>query len=120
MGLREAIRWLKGRPADVRGRGAMDRKEALRLLRSGPDGVREWNRRRKPDRGMPLPEMLDLSGADLSRKDLSDADLRRTVLASAHLQEAILHRADLRGGILNGADLGRADVREALLNGADL
>ncbi len=38
----------------------MDRDEALRLLRGGPEGIDEWNRRREADAEIP-----DL-GADCS------------------------------------------------------
>src|SRR6516162_9129122 len=49
---------------------AIDRDEALRLLRAGGDGVRQWNERL--DGGEWIP---DLSGADLNRADLSRANL---------------------------------------------
>ena len=39
--------------------GDMDRDEALKLLRGGEDGVKEWNRRRKKGEAIPI-----LSGAD--------------------------------------------------------
>jgi hypothetical protein len=83
----------------------MDRDEALRLLKGGTDGVREWNQRR--GRGEEIP---DLSGADLSKTDLRWADLHRVVL----------HVADLVGADLRGADLEGADLRGADLEGAQL
>ena len=39
----------------------MDCDEAIRLLKGGPDGIREWNQRREQDEEIP-----DLRGADLS------------------------------------------------------
>jgi hypothetical protein len=59
----------------------MDRDEALRLLRGGPDGVRQWNSRRSNDRRIE---------ADLSRADLIGADLSRADLIGALLREADL------------------------------
>ena len=88
----------------------MDRDEALKLLKSGEEGIREWNQRRRADEAIP-----DLSGADLRRAYLSGADL-----SSANLRRAILNTADLSGAILSGADLVRADLFGADLSGADL
>jgi hypothetical protein len=51
---------------------AMDRNEAIRLLRGGRDGVREWNERR--ERGEEIP---DLGEADLFTAALSGPDLSR-------------------------------------------
>ena len=31
----------------------MDRDEAIKLLKGGPDGIREWNQRRKQDEEIP-------------------------------------------------------------------
>jgi hypothetical protein len=49
----------------------VDRDEALRLLRGGEDGVREWNQRRR--QGEEIPDLLraDLRGA----KDLTQAQI---------------------------------------------
>jgi uncharacterized protein YjbI with pentapeptide repeats len=93
----------------------MDRDEAIRLLRGGPDGVREWNERR--GRGEEIP---DLDGADLRMAHLigavlGRADLRGADLIGADLREAVLGRVDFRKAVLRGAVLGRAT-----LNGADL
>jgi hypothetical protein len=113
----------------------MDRDEAIRLLKGGPDGVREWNERR--ERGEEIPHLFGadlrgavlseadlrkahLNGADLSGADLSGADLRKAHLLEADLSEAHLSGAYLSGAYLSGAYLGGADLRKAHLNGADL
>ena len=116
--------------------------EIVALLRTGPKGVREFNRR-------PLEERryLDLRKADLSKLDLSGlkltwmrldgADLSGSNLANATAHEAgknyvpasfvgaKLAGCDLTGANLSqckftGADLGRAVLRNASLFGAPL
>lgn len=108
----------------------MDRDEALRLLRGGPEGVAKWNRRRAADEEIPdLTEAdlhgahlhgADLGGADLSRADLRGADLGGAFLRGAKLTGAKLTGADLRGANLGGADLTWADLTGANLTRADL
>ncbi len=69
----------------------MDRDEALKLLRGGEDGVKEWNRRRKKGEAIPI-----LSGADgqslqaiadglVSLVRQSRAELRQSQGTSSHL-----------------------------------
>ena len=48
----------------------MDRDEALKLLKSGEEGIREWNQRRRPGEAIP-----DLGGANLYRAALFFANL---------------------------------------------
>jgi hypothetical protein len=88
----------------------VDRDEAIRMLKGGEDGVREWNQRRKQGEEIP----------DLSRAHLRGADLRRADLRGAVLSEAVLRRADLRGAVLRGAVLSEADLSWAVLRRADL
>jgi hypothetical protein len=108
----------------------MDRDEALRLLRDGPDGVREWNERRERNEAIPDLSVADLSdadlrgavlrGADLRRADLSDADLRGADLRGADLRGADLRGADLRGAVLRGADLSEARCQDTVFGNVDL
>jgi hypothetical protein len=118
----------------------MDQDEARKLLKGGPDGVAEWNRRRESGEGIPdLSEAIlkranlgganlggaDLSEADLSEADLSEADLSGTDLSGANLSDAYLRGADLRRANLRGAhlieaDLSGANLIEANLRGANL
>jgi uncharacterized protein YjbI with pentapeptide repeats len=86
----------------------MDRDEALRLLKGGEDGVREWNQRREQGEDIPDLSVADLRGADLRGADLSSAHLTKAVLSAAHLRGADLRGADLRGAKLRGADLDSA------------
>ena len=60
---------------------AMHRDEALKLLKGGPDGIKEWNRRRAAAENIP---------------SLANANLKRAMLSGAHLQGADLSGADLR------------------------
>ena len=59
--------------------------------------------------------ILQLTGAQLSKKDL-----RRTNLFEAVLREANLSGANLSGANLSGADLSGAELFRANLSGADL
>jgi hypothetical protein len=70
----------------------MDRDEALKLLKGGVEGIREWNQRRRADEAIPHLLGADLLGADLSVANLSGADLGesqcgRTIFADVDLSE---------------------------------
>jgi uncharacterized protein YjbI with pentapeptide repeats len=99
----------------------MDRDEALRLLRGGPEGIAEWNRRRAADEEIP-----DFVRADLRKANLRKANLRKANLRGADLRGADLSGADLSGWTaLSGADLRKANLtdanlREVGLSGANL
>ena len=49
--------------------------EALKLLRGGEDGIREWNMRRENGEGIPRLELVDFSLANLRGADLRGANL---------------------------------------------
>lgn len=128
----------------------MDRDEALKLLRGGPEGVAEWNRRRNTGEEIPLLNKSDLSHANLCGVDFRDvylaesqlfkadfrdaslklaqfirSDLREANFGNANLRHANLGETDLRGASLSGATLSHAcyywaDLRDADLGGADL
>jgi hypothetical protein len=108
----------------------MDREEALKLLRGGPEGIREWNLRRLANEKIPDLRHADLRGADLDRADLrvvslaeaelSGAEFSGADLRGAGLRNARLHRAEFHGADLSGARLFRAELREADFRGADL
>jgi len=121
------------------GVAAMDRDEALKLLKGGEKGIREWNARRQADEAIPDLTHADLSGAILSRANLSGAILSGASLSKANLSgailrfanlgnadlranlfRAILSNANLSGAILIEATLIRADLSYAILRGADL
>jgi len=124
----------------VRSMGAMTRDKAIKLLKGGPEGIAEWNRRRASGGahtylgGANLSE-VDLRGADLSRAALTGANLGgadliganlgaanlvRANLVRANLSAAKLSRAILAGADLSLADLSLADLSRAVLNEADL
>jgi hypothetical protein len=98
----------------------MDRDEALKLLRGGPDGVAEWNRRREVGEGIPELRLAKLSGADLSGAYLREADLFKANLSRAYLTEANLSRANLSRANLSLADLRAANLSAANLSAANL
>jgi uncharacterized protein YjbI with pentapeptide repeats len=110
--------------------GDMDRDEALRLLKGGPERVAEWNRRREAGEEIPRLAEANLIKAGLRDANLCEANLLRANLREAILIEAILLRADLmqanlsRANLssadLSGADLGAADLAGADLSGANL
>jgi TIR domain/Pentapeptide repeats (8 copies) len=90
----------------------IDRHNAIRLLRGGRKGIREWNKRPPI---YPILEGADLNGANFYAADLSRANLRGADLSGANFYEA-----DLSGANLCAADLKRANLRGAHLSGADL
>jgi hypothetical protein len=108
----------------------MDHDEALKLLKDGPKGVGEWNRRRITGEEIPYLSRADLShaqliGADLSETklfgaQLSGVDLSHAQLIGADLSRADLSRADLSGALIIEADLNHANLSGAQLRGADL
>ena len=103
----------------------MDRDETLKLLRGGPEGITEWNRRREEGDATLYLRYGNLSGANLHGADLSDANLSRSNLHNANLvyadlSEADLSEADLRGANLNEAGLSRGNLSAANLSHADL
>jgi Pentapeptide repeats (8 copies) len=98
----------------------MDRDEALKLLRGGVEGIREWNQRRRADEAIPHLLGADLLGADLSVANLSGADLSNANLFGANLVNADLLGANLSNADLSNADLSNADLSNADLSGAKL
>jgi uncharacterized protein YjbI with pentapeptide repeats len=129
----------------IEGRLAMNRSEALKLLKGGGEGVAEWNRLR--ELGEEIPKLrgaklrarypietnlrginlsrVDLSGADLSftsfvRSDFSGSDLSDANLSRADLSECRLRRTNLSNSKLSGANLERADLSWAIICNAKL
>jgi hypothetical protein len=99
---------------------AMDRDEALELLRGRTEGINEWNRLRES--GEPIPNLseAELSGANLRLANLSEAELSEADLQLAKLSEAKLSGADLRLAKLSGANLRLANLSAANLSDAEL
>jgi uncharacterized protein YjbI with pentapeptide repeats len=93
----------------------MHRDEALKLLTGGPDGIKEWNRRRDSNVAIPFFE-----GINLVRADLSGANLSFAVLRGADLRGADLHNTNLARAVLCDVNLCRVDLHNALLYRADL
>ncbi|MCK4303366.1 MAG: toll/interleukin-1 receptor domain-containing protein [Candidatus Eisenbacteria sp.] len=103
----------------------MDRDEALKLLRGGPDGVKEWNRWRTPydEEWEPVPlslERVDLAGAKLDKVSLAGMDLTGAVPSEANLSGANLAGAFLSHADLSGAIVTQSDLRQVILSGANL
>jgi uncharacterized protein YjbI with pentapeptide repeats len=108
----------------------MDKEEAIRLLRGGPDGIEVWNVFRNEggtvsgvclarDGELYLYE-VDLTTADLAGVNLSDANLTDANLDGANLNGANLTGADLRAVALTDANLRNATLNGANLSGVDL
>ena len=74
----------------------MDRREALKLLKGGTEGISEWIRRRDAGEGIPSLFRANLGGANLLDANLRDADLRIANLDDANLGGANFTDADLR------------------------
>jgi hypothetical protein len=98
----------------------MDRDEALRLLKGGPDGIAEWNRRRKSGDGIPDLTNANLREAYLRNANLSGANLSGANLIDANLIDANLGGADFRAANFSGANLRTANFSAANLSDADL
>jgi hypothetical protein len=108
------------RPGVINGVGDMDRDEALRLLGSGPNGIAEWNRRRKAKEQIPDLREANLIKANLSGADLGGAYLIKANLSGASLSGANLSGANLREANLSGSNLSGSNLSGANLSGADL
>jgi uncharacterized protein YjbI with pentapeptide repeats len=108
----------------------MDRDEALRLLRRGPNGVMEWNQWRETSEAIPVLQGADLSGvrlavanlggANLSQAHFGGSNLNYANLGMANLSGAWLPKANLDWANLTSANLTMANIREATLVRADL
>jgi len=98
----------------------MTRDEALKLLRGGPEGVEEWNRRRSIDESIPSLAQIDLELTDLACVDFAQANLCFANLRTANLAGANLSHADLAGARLTDCELRGANLSKADLSGADL
>ncbi len=87
----------------------MTRDEALELLKSGEDGVGQWNewRRENPVVGRQLPNLkgADLRSARLNGVVLNHINLEAADLGGAGLEEATFGHANLRGANLRDAHL---------------
>jgi hypothetical protein len=97
----------------------------LAVLRSGPDGVRKWNRLTRAGRKVVRLTGADLAGCDLAGMNLYDADagrasFARAALSGARLEGGTFDGADFTGAKLDGADLSSARFRGASFAGADL
>lgn len=107
----------------------MDSTEAQALLKSGQDGVAEWNRARQTGAQSPLlfqiradvyfdVNPLDLQGVDLGGCCLDGSNLDEADLTNAHLYQASLKEADLSRSRFKGAHLVRARLDGSNLGGA--
>jgi hypothetical protein len=94
----------------------MNQEHAIKLLRGGPRGIREFNVRR--DRGDPLPDFdgVNLTCARLCGVNFSQAELDNAILAGSNLERALLIGADLRNANLEGANLAGSSLRFAKLH----
>jgi len=103
----------------------MNREEALKLLRGGEDGIREWNLRRAQGECIPPLNNVDLNGTELVTANASNAKfakarLRGACFNGANLKSADLSDADLSQAHLVGANLSAANLRGACLDSAHL
>jgi len=73
----------------------MNNDEAARLLRGGPNGIKEWNQRREKGEKIPSLQGIDLCEANLRGANLSKADLSMANLLHAQCHEAKFRHATL-------------------------
>lgn len=102
----------------------LNNEQYIRLIEcsnKGPEGIEEWNRRRKENFGEQIwLQKAFLAGTNLQKADLWGANLQGACLNGANLQEANLKDTELQGADLWGADLQEADLFHAELQGTDL
>ncbi len=110
----------------------MNKEEAIKLLKSGPEAVKEWNLWRKHRRGgipISLAEVnmqgksfcaVNLDNVDLQRSNLSGADLTRATACGADFASADLRNTNFSQATLHAADFDGADLRGARFDGASL
>ena len=103
----------------------MEKNEATAMLRRGPEGVADWNQRRRngeqvPDLSNVRLDAINLSGANLSGANLSRAKLNSAILALADLRHANLSDSDLMNANLQNARLDHAILSSAWLHEAVL
>lgn len=96
----------------------MEKDEALKLLRGGPDSIKEWNELYEDGGEIPDLKNVDLSRVHLEGAWLREAHLEGAILTNAHLEGANLSKAHLEGAILIGAHLEEAQLSRAHLQGA--
>ena len=94
----------------VETRAVVDPAEWATTLRSGPDGVRTWNRLKAGER-----KAVDLSGADLGGLDLTEATFRGVSAKKTSFAGSSLAGAELSDGCFDGADFSSADLPGARL-----
>ena len=104
----------------------MNRVEALKLLKGGPEGVKKWNQWREgnppeyPYEEIPKLERANLEHAHLEEANLEHAHLEEANLAGAHLEGARLAYAHLQKANLERAHLERAELHQVHLEEANL
>ncbi len=103
----------------------MNKDQAVKLLKSGQDGIVKWNACR--DSGEEIPELnnidlseTNLSGINFNSVNLSGTSLYGTDLDSAWLNYADLTDANLMAANLEWAELNNADLTEANLSSSNL
>ncbi len=97
----------------------------MAILRSGPTGVKKWNRLTRAGRKAVPLDGVDLSQCDLSEANLSDASARKaafvgSLLARARLDGGRFEKADFRDACFARANLFGGHFRGASFPGADL
>jgi len=101
-------------------RMGIDRQRAETLLRSGEEGVREWNELRRSGEAIPALDGVSLAGAILRGVDLRGANLSLADFTGSDLSGANLTNAVLRGALLSDAKILGANLSGAVLSGVDL
>src|SRR4051794_13568509 len=104
--------------------GDVDREEALKLLRGGPEGIREWNRLRAESGVVPTRlNRADLAGVNLYGANLSQVDLGGASLRGARIHQDYSIWASFRGSDRTSAinlSVHGTDFTGAVLRCADL
>lgn len=91
----------------------MTKDEMVRLLKSGEDGIEQWNNFRKDWAqrvSRPIESLPDLSGADLSDVVFGDVSLHGVNFSNANLSNSDLRIPNISGANFYGANLEGANL----------
>ena len=91
--------------------------DALNLLKSGGEGIEEWNQRRKSGASPIDLSELDLDGAELEGADLTHLNLTKTNFSRANLKRARFCFANVTQAKFRSAEYMRKDKLHGTLKG---
>lgn len=100
-------------------------KQLLELLKSGSEGVQEWNKASHHKKKLCDFKKSDLHGMDLTALRLDENDFKGSNFDQANLTKSFIRNSNIRGctfrgAIMHGAKLNNPDFVNSDFSGADL